>query len=678
MPEKNDIVVEKAQAGRPHQGKVFVAVHAHLDDVPLLCCRPVCEADGGRLHRHTWYALPTTKSAAGNRRRRISSPTSRNIRRWPRRLGFRDVYDLYYQNHEMDAASSLDLRGRLIFLFRYLKADTVLSFNPWGEGEENPDHWKTGRAVEEAAWMAGVETDYHEHAEAGILPHECCERYYFYARPGQAYNRVVDIGASIEKKIDAISRMPRTGRRNLGRSYAPGSRAKASDSPCSAMTTARRTASTCASSCSTMTASTPSRTTSHSPNASCISTSARPGSRRSMSSSNRMRCHCDETSTTRRHGGTRVAVSAVQSSTGELPALDDIAAAAASRGDDRRRCHARDRLAAAGRVALRRGGVRVLQVADVPARHGVPRPQRAVERAHDPAPGGLVRRPRPAADQFGPPLRLPDTARRFDTSPAWFCGWNRAGAGAAEPHRRRGHPRARPRARQPLPRRARPGGGDSAIVSDRLRRRDGQLARAGIMAAARAGRLRASFHLYNTEADVDAALAQPCWNPVRLARPRGSSRCHRGVVGDVELPVPVGRRRRAARRAAASGRQVPVNGRGRRGTRENGVVAASSKTTWQRLLPPPPAPRTASRSRPPARQRRREVGDERVVDADRRRRRRRSCTWRRRSRTSAGRVADAADREVTEAPSARRRGSPPAGRCRRSAARWSPAGRSRA
>ena len=26
------------------------------------------------------------------------------------------------------------------------------------------------------------------------------------------------------------------------------------------------------------------------------------------------------------------------------------------------------------------------------------------------------------------------------------------------------------------------------------------------MAAARAGRLRASFHLYNTEADVDAAL----------------------------------------------------------------------------------------------------------------------------------------------------------------------------
>ena len=33
-----------------------------------------------------------------------------------------------------------------------------------------------------------------------------------------------------------------------------------------------------------------------------------------------------------------------------------------------------------------------------------------------------------------------------------------------------------------------------------------KLERAGIRAAVRAGALRASFHLYSTEADVDAAL----------------------------------------------------------------------------------------------------------------------------------------------------------------------------
>jgi selenocysteine lyase/cysteine desulfurase len=51
--------------------------------------------------------------------------------------------------------------------------------------------------------------------------------------------------------------------------------------------------------------------------------------------------------------------------------------------------------------------------------------------------------------------------------------------------------------------------GDSAIVSADVPDATERLARAGIMAAARAGRLRASFHLYNTDADVDAALSPP-------------------------------------------------------------------------------------------------------------------------------------------------------------------------
>jgi selenocysteine lyase/cysteine desulfurase len=50
-------------------------------------------------------------------------------------------------------------------------------------------------------------------------------------------------------------------------------------------------------------------------------------------------------------------------------------------------------------------------------------------------------------------------------------------------------------------------GPNSAIVSTAFPGATDKLARAGIMAAARAGKLRASFHLYNTEADVDAALS---------------------------------------------------------------------------------------------------------------------------------------------------------------------------
>jgi selenocysteine lyase/cysteine desulfurase len=48
--------------------------------------------------------------------------------------------------------------------------------------------------------------------------------------------------------------------------------------------------------------------------------------------------------------------------------------------------------------------------------------------------------------------------------------------------------------------------GDSAIVSVDVPGAEQRLAAAGIRAAVRGGRLRASFHLYTTEADVDRAL----------------------------------------------------------------------------------------------------------------------------------------------------------------------------
>jgi selenocysteine lyase/cysteine desulfurase len=113
----------------------------------------------------------------------------------------------------------------------------------------------------------------------------------------------------------------------------------------------------------------------------------------------------------------------------------------------------------------------------------------------------------PLTDQFGPPLRLADTARRFDTSPAWFS-WvgtepalkllNEIGVETVHAHDLALANRFRRGLGEPE--------GNSAIVTSAIEGATEKLARAGIMAASRAGRLRASFHLYNTEADVDAAL----------------------------------------------------------------------------------------------------------------------------------------------------------------------------
>jgi LmbE family N-acetylglucosaminyl deacetylase len=210
-----EAVVEKDEPGQPHKGKVFAAVHAHLDDIPIyaagLCAKLMNEG-------YTGYLIRTSndeKRGGGTTAQNILSNEQEHLR-VSAALGFKDGFDLYYQNHEMDGISSLDIRGRLILLFRFLKVDTVVSFNPWGHGEENPDHWVTGRAVEEACWMCGVPNDFEEHREAGIQPHEVLERYYFHGRPGQPFNRVVDISAHIEKKIDALVECKSQGGGNLG------------------------------------------------------------------------------------------------------------------------------------------------------------------------------------------------------------------------------------------------------------------------------------------------------------------------------------------------------------------------------------------------------------------------------------------------------------------------------
>ena len=108
---------------------------------------------------------------------------------------------------------------------------------------------------------------------------------------------------------------------------------------------------------------------------------------------------------------------------------------------------------------------------------------------------------------YGPPLRLAHEARRLDTSPAWFS-WVGC-LPALETLERigietiRDHDVAladRFRAGLDLP----PSG--SAIVSADVPGAQERLQRAGIRASVRAGSLRASFHVYNTERDVDAAL----------------------------------------------------------------------------------------------------------------------------------------------------------------------------
>jgi selenocysteine lyase/cysteine desulfurase len=114
----------------------------------------------------------------------------------------------------------------------------------------------------------------------------------------------------------------------------------------------------------------------------------------------------------------------------------------------------------------------------------------------------------PLGDYYGPPLRLADSARRLDSSPAWFS-WVGT-APTLELVERIGVDRIHEHDVE-LANRFRAGlglePGDSAIVSVDLEDGAAKLERAGIRAAVRAGGLRLSFHLYNTPEHVDEAVS---------------------------------------------------------------------------------------------------------------------------------------------------------------------------
>jgi selenocysteine lyase/cysteine desulfurase len=108
---------------------------------------------------------------------------------------------------------------------------------------------------------------------------------------------------------------------------------------------------------------------------------------------------------------------------------------------------------------------------------------------------------------YGPRMELAEDARRFDQSPSWFCY---VGAAPALELIEQIGVETINRHNLDLANEFRDGLGlppsDSAIVSTSLPGAQEAFASAGIRAAVRDGKLRASFHLYTTPADVHQAL----------------------------------------------------------------------------------------------------------------------------------------------------------------------------
>jgi LmbE family N-acetylglucosaminyl deacetylase len=200
---ESDVVIEKALPGKPHAGKVLATIAPHSDDHSILAGGTIAKliAEG-----YTGYLIRTSNDEKDSFDLSLGQTVAANEsdnQKMASALGIAKVFDLNYPNHSLDDVSRVEMRARMIFLFRLLKVDTIFSYDPWGHYEENPDHYVTAQCVEAACWMAAGHLDFPEHFAAGLKPHRVKEKYY-YARGPQQVNRIVDISTTIDQKIAAI------------------------------------------------------------------------------------------------------------------------------------------------------------------------------------------------------------------------------------------------------------------------------------------------------------------------------------------------------------------------------------------------------------------------------------------------------------------------------------------
>jgi LmbE family N-acetylglucosaminyl deacetylase len=197
----DDLVIERARPGKPHRGKVLAAVQAHSDDIPLFAGGTVAKLiDEG----YTGYLIRISNDEAAGRT--LGHGVVQNeidYQEVAKALGCKKAFSFYYRNHRMDDCAVIEIRARLIFLFRLLQVDTLIAMDPYNHYEENPDHLVAAKAAEGACWMASAGKDYPEHYKVGLKPTYVREKYY-HARSPQGHNlvnRIVDIGAYIDHKV---------------------------------------------------------------------------------------------------------------------------------------------------------------------------------------------------------------------------------------------------------------------------------------------------------------------------------------------------------------------------------------------------------------------------------------------------------------------------------------------
>jgi LmbE family N-acetylglucosaminyl deacetylase len=182
----------------------IAAVYAHPDDGEFFAAGTLAKwaAAGHRVH-----ALCATRGDLGTKRRDVSPEELAHTRaaelgRAMATVGGEPPIVLGFPDGALrDHAPAL--KERLVYWFRKLRVDRVITFDPWKRYEIHPDHIEVGRMASEAAVFACFPRLHAEHADEGLEPVQPREVWYMGPTEHRP-NRVVDISGTFAKKVESV------------------------------------------------------------------------------------------------------------------------------------------------------------------------------------------------------------------------------------------------------------------------------------------------------------------------------------------------------------------------------------------------------------------------------------------------------------------------------------------
>lgn len=187
----------------PSARLTIVAVYAHPDDGEFHAAGSLAKwADEG----HRVLAICATDGALGSKRRDVSASEiaaarARELTNALAAIGgeppiFLGFPDGFLRDHRSA------LRERLIYHLRGLRADRVLTFDPYKRYEIHPDHVTIGRMASEAAVFSCFPLLHPEHLDEGMEAVQPKEVWYM-GPLEHAPNRIIEIKATLKTKITA-------------------------------------------------------------------------------------------------------------------------------------------------------------------------------------------------------------------------------------------------------------------------------------------------------------------------------------------------------------------------------------------------------------------------------------------------------------------------------------------